>query len=192
MKWPRGIKVAVNVSAVQLSEPDFFDSLVSAISSSRISAQRLQVEITESVILHKTENAFLVLTKLHDMGVGISIDDFGTGYSSLSYLRRFPFDTLKVDQSFIGSMLEDRESLVIVQSTLDLAHKLGMTTVAEGVETDDQLNLLRAMLCMNVQGYLIGRPTPAGEVSPMLARLSVDEDVLPTVSQLPAGRRSRD
>jgi diguanylate cyclase (GGDEF)-like protein len=186
MKWPRSIQVAVNVSPMQLRDPTFVDSVASAISSSAISPARLQMEITESILLQDTEATLHILAKLKDLGVGISVDDFGTGYSSLSYLRKFPFDTLKIDQSFTRDMVFDREARAIVESTLGLAHKLGMTTVAEGVETIEQMRMLRAMNCNNIQGYLINRPHPASEVPAMLAKLPLEAKDLQSVSTLAA------
>jgi EAL domain-containing protein (putative c-di-GMP-specific phosphodiesterase class I) len=186
MKWPKAIKVAVNVSPVQLRDPDFLDSIASAINSAGIAPHRLQVEITESVLLQDMDETLRVLERLKATGVGISVDDFGTGYASLSYLRKFPFDTLKIDQSFIREMANDGESLAIIESTLGLAHKLGMATVAEGVETVEQMSLLRAMNCSRVQGYLINRPHPASAVPAMLAREAVDSKGSRSASQLAA------
>jgi diguanylate cyclase (GGDEF)-like protein len=186
MKWPKAIKVAVNVSPVQLRDPDFLDSIASAINSAGIAPHRLQVEITESVLLQDMDETLRVLERLKATGVGISVDDFGTGYASLSYLRKFPFDTLKIDQSFIREMANDGESLAIIESTLGLAHKLGMATVAEGVETVEQMSLLRAMNCSRVQGYLINRPHPASAVPAMLAREAVDSKDSRSASQLAA------
>lgn len=173
MKWPSSIKVSVNVSPLQLRDAHFIDSVASAIASSKICPDRLQMEITESVLLQDTEATLLILKELKDLGVEISIDDFGTGYSSLSYLRKFPFDILKIDQSFTKDMVFDRDARAIVESTLGLAHKLGMTTVAEGVETIEQMRLLRKMNCTKIQGYLISRPHRASEVHAMLTKTLV-------------------
>jgi diguanylate cyclase (GGDEF)-like protein len=186
IKWPQSVKVAVNVSPMQLRDPSFIDSVASAISSSGICPSRLQMEITESILLQDTEATLRVLAKLKDLGVGISVDDFGTGYSSLSYLRKFSFDTLKIDQSFTRDMVFDKEARAIVESTLGLAHKLGMTTVGEGVETIEQMRLLRTMSCTKVQGYLINRPHPASEIPAMLAKLPIEAKDLHTVSTLAA------
>jgi EAL domain-containing protein (putative c-di-GMP-specific phosphodiesterase class I) len=185
-KWPKAIKVAVNVSPVQLRDPGFLDSIASAIDLAGIAPHRLQIEITESVLLQDMDETLRVLERLKAIGVGLSIDDFGTGYASLSYLRKFPFDTLKIDQSFIREMAVDGESFAIIESTLGLAHRLGMGTVAEGVETVEQMNLLRAMKCSRVQGYLINRPHPASAIPAMLARDAVDPKNLNSASQLAA------
>jgi len=171
---------------MQLRDPSFIDSVRSAITSSNIHPSRLQIEITESVLLLDTENTFHILANLKGLGVGISVDDFGTGYSSLSYLRKFPFDTLKIDQSSTRDMVCNNESRAIVDSTLGLAHKLGMVTVAEGVETLEQMKLLRAMNCMRIQGYLINRPHPSSEIPAMLTKLPIEAKDLQGVSQLAA------
>jgi EAL domain-containing protein (putative c-di-GMP-specific phosphodiesterase class I) len=186
MKWPPGIKVAVNVSPMQLRDPAFLENVASAIMAAKVTPDRLQIEITESMLLQDTDDTLHVLAKLKDIGVGISVDDFGTGYSSLSYLRKFPFDTLKIDQSFTRDIALNIEARAIVESTLNLAHKLGMTTVAEGVETTEQLKLLRSMHCSRVQGYLINRPLPASHVPAMLSKARIEAKDLLILSQLAA------
>lgn len=186
MNWPSDIKVAVNVSPMQLRDASFINSIRTALSLSGLEPGRLQIEITESVLLKDMEATFEILAELRRLQVGISVDDFGTGYSSLSYLRKFPFDTLKIDQSFTRDMVVDRESRAIVESTLNLAHELGMTTVAEGVETIEQMKLLAKMNCSRIQGYLINHPHPATEVPAMLAKLRVEADSLRAVSQMAA------
>jgi EAL domain-containing protein (putative c-di-GMP-specific phosphodiesterase class I) len=125
----------------------------------------LEIELTESVLVADPDRANDVLRRLHAMGVRIAIDDFGTGYSSLSYLKRFPAQTVKIDRSFISGLPTDRDDTAITQAVIAMAHSLGLRVVAEGVETADQLGLLQQLHCDEVQGYLLGRPVPAGEIA---------------------------
>ena len=126
---------------------------------------RLELEITESVLLAHNEHTIETLHSLRDLGVGIAMDDFGTGYSSLSYLRSFPFNRIKIDRSFVSLMCESSESRAIVKAVADLGSTLGMTTTAEGVETEDQYRLAKENGCTDVQGWLFGRPMPASELA---------------------------
>jgi EAL domain-containing protein (putative c-di-GMP-specific phosphodiesterase class I) len=125
----------------------------------------LKLEITESVFSDNIEAAVGLLTQLRELGVQLSIDDFGTGYSSLSYLQRFPIDTLKIDRSFVTQMMENEENLAIVRTIVALAQNLGMDVVAEGVETEDQLKLLRKLECENGQGFLFSTPLAGGQLN---------------------------
>jgi diguanylate cyclase (GGDEF)-like protein len=162
--WPQGIKVAVNLSPVQFRNKSLVQSVKRALAHSGLDPQRLELEITETVLLQDNE---AIITTLHDLrrrGVRIAMDDFGTGYSSLSYLRSFPFDKIKIDQSFVRELSSRADCLVIVQSIASLGTGLGMPTVAEGVETEDQLLQIRAAGCTEVQGYYFGRPKPVGEL----------------------------
>jgi diguanylate cyclase (GGDEF)-like protein len=163
-KWPSHIKVAVNVSVVQLKSPGILQSVSEAIGAAGIEGSRLIVEVTESVMITDADQALSTLHAIRDMGSAIAMDDFGTGYSSLSYLRRFPFDKIKIDQSFVSELGQREDSAAIVRAATGLAKALGMEAVAEGVETEEQLALVAAEGCAEAQGYLISRPMPAGDV----------------------------
>jgi diguanylate cyclase (GGDEF)-like protein len=166
--WPERIKVAVNLSPCQFRSRDMFNVVSNSLAMSKLDPDRLELEITESVLLEYGE-ASPILHRIKQLGVSISLDDFGTGYASLSYLRRFPFDKIKIDRSFVEEVDRPSDSQAIVQTTLDLAHRLGMTTTAEGVETREQLEALTKAGCTEAQGYLIGRPMPRAEVKGFLA-----------------------
>ncbi len=133
-------------------------------------AGRLELELTESVLIETTGPVTETLDKLREMGIGLSIDDFGTGYSSLSYLYRFPLDTLKIDRSFLQRMLEREDSRAIISAIIAMAHSLHLRVIAEGVESEEQLELLRAQGCDAIQGYLISKPLPAGEFEDLVRR----------------------
>ena len=133
----------------------------------------MKLEITESVFSDTIEAAVGLLTQLRQLGVRLSIDDFGTGYSSLSYLQRFPIDTLKIDRSFVTQMMENEENLAIVRTIVALAQNLGMDVVAEGVETEDQLRLLRKLECENGQGYLFSTPLGGQQLDQFIANYNV-------------------
>jgi len=169
--WPGDIKVAVNVSVIQFSSRTLVDDVAAALAESRLAPGRLDLEITETVMLDDTEGILVILHQLRDLGVGIAMDDFGTGYSSLSYLRRFPFSKVKIDRSFVEGLGRGAECDAIVTAVIDLCETLGMTTVAEGVETEAQLQLLRMGNCGEAQGYLFSQPRPASEVLAMCRRL---------------------
>jgi diguanylate cyclase (GGDEF)-like protein len=163
-KWPAHIKVAVNVSAVQLKSPGVLRSIFEAIEAADIEGSRLIVEVTESVMITDAELAISTLHSIRDMGSAIAMDDFGTGYSSLSYLRRFPFDKIKIDQSFVSELGVRDDSVAIVRAATGLAKALGMEAVAEGVETEEQFARVASEGCAEAQGYLISRPMPASDV----------------------------
>jgi diguanylate cyclase (GGDEF)-like protein len=154
-QWPDSLRVAVNVSSVQFASPNLVPTIVSALAESGLDGSRLEIEITESVLLGDHETALAVLHQVRQLGVSVSMDDFGTGYSSLSYLRSFPFDKIKIDQSFVR---DDASGLAIVRAIAALGESLGMTTTAEGVETAEQLASISAQGCTEAQGYLISRP----------------------------------
>jgi EAL domain-containing protein (putative c-di-GMP-specific phosphodiesterase class I) len=141
---------------------------VSALAASRLPANRLEVEITESVLMQDNDATVAVLHQMRELGVRISMDDFGTGYSSLSYLRQFPFDKIKIDRSFVRDLAERGDSLSIVRAVTGLGSSLGMATTAEGVETAEQLTVLRAEGCTEVQGYIFSPPRPAQEIAKLL------------------------
>ncbi len=165
--WPTNIKVAVNLSPAQLNSRNFTDVVVNALAASGVSANRLQLEITETVLLQNTFNTLATLQKLRALGVQIALDDFGTGYSSLSYLRSFPFDKIKIDRSFIQDLMTGAEPLAIVHAIAGLAKSLNMTSTAEGVETKQQLEALQALGCIEMQGYLFSRARPPAEIARM-------------------------
>jgi diguanylate cyclase (GGDEF)-like protein len=167
MTWPGKMKVAVNVSVTQFASQSLVEDVTAALEASGLDPGRLELEITETVMLEEADTILVILHKLRDLGVGIAMDDFGTGYSSLNYLRVFPFSKVKIDQSFIAGLGKGGDCDAIVASVTDLCGALGMISLAEGVETQDQLERLRAANCGEVQGYLFSRPRPAGEVAAM-------------------------
>jgi diguanylate cyclase (GGDEF)-like protein len=174
VSWPDDVKVAVNLSAVQFASRDLVQAVTDALAGSGLPARRLNLEITESVLLQSTERVLSILHELRDLGASISMDDFGTGYSSLSYLRSFPFDKIKIDQSFIRDLVHDEDAAAIVRAVTGLGSALGMATVAEGVETYEQFARLRAEGCTEVQGYFFGKPAPAAEVPQLLRQFHPD------------------
>jgi diguanylate cyclase (GGDEF)-like protein len=173
--WPDGICVSVNLSPVQFSKGNLVSTVMNALASSRLPASRLELEITESVLLEKTERNIVILNQLRDLGIRISMDDFGTGYSSIGYLRSFLFDKIKIDQSFIRDLLVDEGSLAIVRAIAGLGVSFGMVTTAEGVETEEQVRRLNLEGCIEVQGYFYSKPVPAEEIKGLLRRLAADQ-----------------
>ena len=155
-----GLRLAVNLSPEQVRQPGLVEQVVAVLAETGFAPSRLELEITEGILLHDTAATLATLDRLRALGIGIALDDFGTGYSSLSYLRRFPFNRLKVDQSFVAGMA-DPCGAAIVQAVITLGHSLGMRVTAEGIETEAQLDLLRGMGCDEGQGYLLGAPCPA-------------------------------
>ncbi len=156
--WPQPLGVSVNVSAVQFGSPSLVPAILAALAETGIDPHRLELEITESVLMKDHGNTLAMLQKVRALGVRVSMDDFGTGYSSLASLRSFPFDKIKIDQSFVRSDPDDPSSVAIVRAIAALGKALGMTTTAEGVETEGQLARVIADGCTDVQGYLISRP----------------------------------
>jgi diguanylate cyclase (GGDEF)-like protein len=167
-QWPANIRVAVNVSAVQFQNANILQTFVRALAEARVTPGRLEIEITESILLSKYDSAASVLYSLLELGVTVALDDFGTGYSSLTYLRRLPFSRIKIDQSFVRDMLVQPDCAAIVKSVIALAQDLQIGVVAEGVESTEQLDYLRQTNCDEVQGYLIGRPVEADQVLALL------------------------
>jgi EAL domain-containing protein (putative c-di-GMP-specific phosphodiesterase class I) len=143
---------------------------MAALGASGLSGERLELEITETVLLQDTDTTLSMLNDLRALGVRISMDDFGTGYSSLGYLRKFPFDKIKIDRSFIQDLADKPDSIAIVRAVASIGSALGMATTAEGVETEEELAQLRHEGCTEVQGYLFSRPQPASEVARLLAQ----------------------
>jgi diguanylate cyclase (GGDEF)-like protein len=172
MEWPDDICVSVNLSPLQFAKGNLVSTVMSALASSGLQASRLELEITESVLLEKSERNIAILTQLRGLGVRISMDDFGTGYSSIGYLRSFPFDKIKIDQSFVRDLLIDEGSLAIVRAIAGLGVSFGMTTTAEGVETEEQMRCLNLEGCIEVQGFLYSKPVPAGDIVRLLEDLN--------------------
>jgi diguanylate cyclase (GGDEF)-like protein/PAS domain S-box-containing protein len=170
--WPDNLSVAVNLSPAQLRSRTFVFSVVAALEESHLAATRLELEITETVLLQNTEAVLQALHQIRHLGVRIAMDDFGTGYSSLSYLRCFPFDKIKIDRSFVAELDGMNDSVAIIRAVTGLAGSLGMTTTAEGVETKEQLDILRTEGCTQVQGYLFSRPQPTGDIPALLRELA--------------------
>jgi len=168
--WSGSVKVAVNLSPVQFKSGSLVKAVTGALERSGLPAWRLELEITESVLLQNNTATLATLHDLRDLGVRIAMDDFGTGYSSLSYLRSFPFDKIKIDQSFIRDLCATHDSIAIVRAVTGMGTSLGMATTAEGVETQEQLAQLRVESCTEVQGYLFSQPCPAGGVAGLLRR----------------------
>jgi diguanylate cyclase (GGDEF)-like protein len=162
--WPGDIKLAVNVSPVQFKSGTLALKIVAALAASGLPASRLELEITEAVLIRDDEAALAILHQLRKIGVRIALDDFGTGYSSLSYLQRFPFDKIKIDRCFVNDIAEPGGSSGIVRAVVNIAAERRMTTTAEGVETEQQRQLLAALGCSEMQGYLFSPPKPAAEI----------------------------
>ena len=158
--WDAPLRIAVNLSPAQFKQIDLVASIVAILADTGLLATRLEIEVTEGVLINDPERAVSILSDLRALGIKVSLDDFGTGYSSLSYLRQFPLDKIKIDRSFIMDVGRDEKSAPIVRAVVALAHSLGLTVTAEGVETQGQLDLLQNQSCNQVQGYLLGRPAP--------------------------------
>jgi diguanylate cyclase (GGDEF)-like protein/PAS domain S-box-containing protein len=159
-----GVRVAVNVSALQFARHDFIDSVLTVLAETGLSGGLLELELTETMLMREMEDSILKMSILRDQGVRMSIDDFGTGYSSLGYLQKLPIDTLKIDRCFVADLGINSTALPLITGMISLAHSIGKRVVVEGVETQQQLNLLRKMNCDEVQGYFLGRPAPLPEL----------------------------
>jgi EAL domain-containing protein (putative c-di-GMP-specific phosphodiesterase class I) len=184
-RWPRqpgtaGLRLAVNVSASQFAQPDFVARVLACVEQHGIDASQLKLELTESMLAHDVEDIIAKMTALKARGIGFSLDDFGTGFSSLSYLRRLPLDQLKIDQSFVRSMLNSPKEAAIAQALVSLARELGLGVIAEGVETVEERDALRAMGCGTYQGFLFSRPVPAAEFDALMSR-SAPEALVPAL-----------
>ena len=163
------VTVAVNISARQFREKNLLQVVAQILTETGLNPRQLELEITESVIMHDAQQIIASLQAFRDMGVKLSVDDFGTGYSSLSYLKRFPVDRLKIDQSFVHDLGSDADDAAIAQAVITLGHTMGLRVIAEGVETPEQLAFLRRHECDEMQGYLFGKPMPADEFAKLLA-----------------------
>ncbi|MBK8084442.1 MAG: EAL domain-containing protein [Devosia sp.] len=168
-QWPNDVRVAVNLSPVQFKNKRLYETVEAALRDTGLKPTRLELEITESLLLADNELTLKTLHRLRALGVRISMDDFGTGYSSLSYLRSFPFDKIKIDRSFMRDLKSKGDSLAIIKAVIGLGHSLGMSTTAEGIETEEQLTAVREQGCNEVQGFLFSPPVSAEAVSQMLA-----------------------
>jgi diguanylate cyclase (GGDEF)-like protein len=172
MEWPSQCRVAVNVSARQFSGSDMPATVAAVLDRTGLPSSRLELEVTESLLITNTDQALQALTALKRLGVRVVLDDFGTGYSSLSYLQRFPFDKIKVDKSFIDGLTSDSGAQAIVSAILTMSHQLNVNVTAEGVETSAQLALLRSEHCDEIQGFLLGRPMRFDRVEDYLAGIA--------------------
>ncbi len=169
VKWPRSVRVAVNVSSVQFEKTDICELITRLLKETGLSADRLEVEVTETIMLNNIQEATATLHKLAALGVKISLDDFGTGFSSLSYLHNLPFDKVKIDRSFIKHGLAEERSLVLLKGIVDLIRRLGLSIVLEGIETEDQMRVLSRNVEVNeMQGFLFSRPLPAKDIETLL------------------------
>jgi len=173
VKWPGDLRVAVNLSAVQFRSSAVLDLVDEALFMSGLPPERLELEITESALIEDHDGAQATLMALRARGVRVAMDDFGTGYSSLAYLRRFPLDKLKIDGMFVRSLDSDQDAQAVVTAIITLAQTLRLDITAEGVETAEQLVMLRALGCGDVQGFLISRPMPGHEVVAYLERTNM-------------------
>jgi EAL domain-containing protein (putative c-di-GMP-specific phosphodiesterase class I) len=162
--------VSVNLSARQFRQPDLDVRIKALVSASGVDPRLIEFEITESQLMQDPQHAIQVMRALCDAGMSIAIDDFGTGYSSLAYLTRFPVSALKVDRSFVRNMTRDKNDATIVRTIVEMAHSLGFTVIAEGVETEEQATLLHLLRCEQAQGYLFGAPVPVDELSSSVSR----------------------
>jgi len=170
-------RISVNVSALQFERSDFVDTVATALALSDFPPQCLELELTESYVMRDLPESLPRMLQIRSLGVSISIDDFGTGYSSISYLNRLPVDSLKIDQSFVRSLQQPAASLPVVQSIVRLAHSMNLTVVAEGVETQGELDLVRVLGCDKVQGHVYGPSLRREEVDVLLATKETGESM---------------
>ena len=173
--WPQPLTIAVNISPIQFRQGDLPRLVLSVLLETGLAPARLELEITESVLIDDFSRAVSILTRLKSLGVRIALDDFGTGYSSLSYLHSFSFDKIKIDRIFIGDLEHSRQSMAIVRAVMGLGHSLGVPILAEGVETDAQYASLVQEGCDEVQGYLTGRPLPIADYAKLVGREAITQ-----------------
>jgi EAL domain-containing protein (putative c-di-GMP-specific phosphodiesterase class I) len=171
--WPHDVRVAVNLSPIQLLNPRLVPVVLNALAAAGLPASRLEIEITETALMQNTETTLSALHRLHNLGIRISMDDFGTGYSSLSNLRSFPFDKIKIDRSFIIGLPDREDSVAIVRAVASLATSLNMITTAEGVETAAQMERVRKLGCTEMQGFFFSRARPAEFITRLLSAEAV-------------------
>jgi diguanylate cyclase (GGDEF)-like protein/PAS domain S-box-containing protein len=179
-------RVAVNISARQIRQPDFVECVANILMETRFDPHYLDIELTESTIMENPNESREVLMRLKDLGVGLSIDDFGTGYSSLSYLNNFPLDRIKIDRSFVKEITSHLDNAAIATAIIAMSHSLGLRVIAEGVETETQLEMLRAKSCHEVQGFLLGHPLAADDIPHFLKNFRLHSKPFPGWARLPA------
>ncbi len=167
------VPVSVNLSAIQFHQHNLIELIVSILDETQLDPRFLELELTETAIMKDTDSAVATLNMLHNLGIRIAIDDFGTGYSSLNHLKRFPIDTVKIDRGFIKNVNNDFSDAAIVTAILDISHKMGLTVIAEGIETKDQLKFVDDLECEEIQGYLFSRPLPADEITAILKKPNI-------------------
>jgi EAL domain-containing protein (putative c-di-GMP-specific phosphodiesterase class I) len=167
-KWPGTLSVAVNLSPLQFKELDICQTVTDALVRSGLSADRLELEITETALLRNQESTLENMRRLRELGVRIAIDDFGTGYSSLSTLMSFPFDKIKIDRAFVHDLLSKRESRAVIQAVVQLASSLGLQTTAEGVESQGEFDYVKRVGCTEAQGYLFSKAVPPKDINTLL------------------------
>jgi len=172
MTWPASVRIAVNVSSIQFRHGSLLRDVLGALQDSGMPAHRLELEITESLIVADAQQALSSLRELRDLGVSVALDDFGTGYSSVSYVRDFPFDRIKIDRSFVSDVDTNSVTQAIILAVVELSRSLGMSTTVEGIETQQQLQIVQQLGCTEVQGYLFSRPCPAIEITDIIQQLS--------------------
>ncbi|MEL6780276.1 MAG: EAL domain-containing protein, partial [Cyanobacteria bacterium J06597_16] len=161
--------VSINLSSVQFNQQNLIDQIKNTLATTGLAASQMELEVTETALMQDAESAIAILTELKALGIRIAIDDFGTGYSSLSYLKQLPIDTLKIDNCFVRGAVHDPKNQAILQSTIELAHRLNLTVVAEGVETPEEQALLSQYQCDYLQGFWVGRPMAAGDIEKKFA-----------------------
>lgn len=176
--WPDGLTLSVNVSPIQLRSETFALKVVSALVNSGLSPNRLVLEITEAALIDDDDAALRILHELRSIGVQIALDDFGTGYSSLSYLRRFPFDKIKIDRSFISDLSKPEGSSAIIKAVVAIASERNIATTAEGVETNEQREKLHQLGCEEMQGFLFSRPKPADDLRELMGEHCSNQQAL--------------
>ena len=182
------IRIAVNLSPRQLGDPVLIELVKRTLEDYELSPDQLDLEVTETAIMRDDDASLASLRSLDELGVSLVLDDFGTGYSSLSHLRRFPFTRLKIDRSFVKEIPAQRDDVALTEAIISLAHSLHMKVVAEGVETEDQADLLRAQQCDEFQGYLFGRPVQPDEFTRFLTKEKSSEGDASVQDKLPEGR----
>jgi diguanylate cyclase (GGDEF)-like protein len=188
VRWAEPLRIAVNLSPVQFAAGDLVATVERVLIATGLSPARLDLEITEGVLINDLDNVLPILSAVKSLGVGISMDDFGTGYSSLAYFWKFPFDKVKIDRAFVGDMIDHPKAMAIVKMVIGLGKSLGLTTVAEGVETRAQAEALQALGCDQLQGYLVGRPAPSSHFRPSAAGRNVEDFTCSSVChKCPAG-----
>jgi EAL domain-containing protein (putative c-di-GMP-specific phosphodiesterase class I) len=173
--WPRPLQIAVNLSPVQFKHGDLVNLIQGILLETGLAPERLMLEITEGVLIDDFSRAVTILRRLKALGVKIAMDDFGTGHSSLSYLQSFPFDKMKIDRTFIANLHRNPQSVAIIRAIIGLGRGLDLPILAEGVETQEQLEFLQREGCDEVQGYLIGRPAPIEALADMIGRPRSDQ-----------------